>query len=96
MSRHRPSRTHVLLGLVIVLLATIPVIIPLVVTKSGPEAPVGVEWLHEIKLDGYRLLCRVERGKAKLLTRRQLVVVRVETHVGHGLWRLRLQRVLRS
>lgn len=42
MSRHRPSRTHVLLGLVIVLLATIPVIIPLVVTKSGPEAPVGV------------------------------------------------------
>jgi len=38
----RPSRTHVLLGLVIVLLATIPVIIPLVITKSGPEAPVGV------------------------------------------------------
>ena len=37
-----------------------------------PEAPLGAEWLHEIKLDGYRLLCRVERGKAKLLTRRQL------------------------
>jgi hypothetical protein len=32
----------VLLGLVIVLLATIPVVIPLVVTKSGPEGPVGV------------------------------------------------------
>jgi hypothetical protein len=32
----------VLLGLVIVLLATIPVVIPLLVTKSGPEAPVGV------------------------------------------------------
>ncbi len=42
MSRHRPSRTHVLLGLVIVLLATIPVIIPLLVTKSGPQSPVGV------------------------------------------------------
>jgi CARDB len=41
-SRHRPSRTHVLLGLVVVLLATIPVIIPLLVTKSGPEGPVGV------------------------------------------------------
>ena len=41
MSRHRPSRTHVLLGLVVVLLATIPVIIPLLVTKSGPEGPVG-------------------------------------------------------
>jgi hypothetical protein len=32
----------VLLGLVVVLLATIPVIIPLVVTKSGHEGPVGV------------------------------------------------------
>ena len=42
MSRHRPSRTHVLLGLVVVLLATIPVIIPLLVTKSGSEGPVGV------------------------------------------------------
>ena len=42
MSRHRPSRTHVLLGLVVVLLATIPVIIPLLVTKSGHEGPVGV------------------------------------------------------
>ena len=42
MSRHRPSRTHVLLALVVVLLATIPVIIPLVVTRSGSEEPVGV------------------------------------------------------
>lgn len=42
MSRHRPSRAHVLLGLVVVLLATIPVIIPLVVTRSGSEEPVGV------------------------------------------------------
>jgi hypothetical protein len=41
-SRRRPSRTHVLLGLVVVLLATIPVVIPLVVTKSGSEEPVGV------------------------------------------------------
>jgi hypothetical protein len=32
----------VLLGLLVVLLATIPVIIPLVVTKSGREQPVGV------------------------------------------------------
>jgi CARDB len=33
----------VLLGLVVVLLATIPVIIPLVVTKSGRDEPVGVQ-----------------------------------------------------
>ena len=39
MSRLRPTRTHLLLGLVVVLLATIPVIIPFVVTKSDGEQP---------------------------------------------------------
>lgn len=34
--------------------------------------PVGSEWLHEIKLDGYRLICRLDRQGARLLTRRQL------------------------
>jgi len=29
-------------------------------------------WVHEIKLDGYRLQLRVERGKARLLTRKGL------------------------
>jgi bifunctional non-homologous end joining protein LigD len=33
------------------------------------EPPTGETWLHEIKLDGYRLLARVERGRARLLTR---------------------------
>src|SRR5690606_22838592 len=34
-------------------------------------APVqGPEWLHEQKLDGYRLLCRIERGRVTLTTRR--------------------------
>lgn len=34
--------------------------------------PVGPEWLHEIKYDGYRMLCFLEHGKARLLTRRGL------------------------
>jgi bifunctional non-homologous end joining protein LigD len=34
------------------------------------EAPEGSEWLHEIKLDGYRMLCRLERHKAHLHTRK--------------------------
>jgi bifunctional non-homologous end joining protein LigD len=33
------------------------------------EPPVGSQWLHEIKLDGYRVVCEVARGKARLLTR---------------------------
>jgi len=33
------------------------------------SVPPGDEWLHEIKFDGYRILCRVEDGKARFLTR---------------------------
>lgn len=43
---------------------------PQLATLSA-EAPRGAGWLHEIKFDGYRLLCRVQNGKAKLITRRE-------------------------
>jgi bifunctional non-homologous end joining protein LigD len=33
-------------------------------------APDGNDWFHEIKLDGYRMQVRFDRGKVKLLTRR--------------------------
>src|SRR5262245_45786974 len=31
--------------------------------------PAGEEWLHEMKFDGYRILCRIEKGRAILLSR---------------------------
>ena len=31
--------------------------------------PQGDEWLHEIKFDGYRILCRIDNKRAKFLTR---------------------------
>ncbi|MFL6713987.1 MAG: DNA ligase D [Sulfurifustis sp.] len=31
--------------------------------------PSGAEWLHEIKHDGYRVVCRVERGHTRLYSR---------------------------
>jgi bifunctional non-homologous end joining protein LigD len=34
------------------------------------EPPTGDEWLHEIKFDGYRFGCRIDKGVVKLLTRR--------------------------
>lgn len=34
------------------------------------DSPPGDGYLHEIKLDGYRVLARIERGRARLLTRR--------------------------
>src|SRR5947207_7099069 len=36
------------------------------------KPPDGSEWLHEIKYDGYRLLARIEKGKARLITRNGL------------------------
>jgi bifunctional non-homologous end joining protein LigD len=35
-----------------------------------PDAPLGDNWAHEPKLDGYRLLARIEGGRATLRTRR--------------------------
>lgn len=35
------------------------------------EAPQGDEWLHELKFDGYRLLCHLHRGSVRLWTRNQ-------------------------
>ncbi len=32
--------------------------------------PAGEEWLHEIKLDGYRILSRIDEGEVRFLTRR--------------------------
>ena len=33
------------------------------------EAPGGEDWIHELKLDGYRILGRVDRGAVSLITR---------------------------
>ncbi|HUP94495.1 MAG TPA: DNA ligase D [Burkholderiales bacterium] len=33
------------------------------------EAPAGKDWFHEMKLDGYRMLCRVENGEAQMVSR---------------------------
>jgi bifunctional non-homologous end joining protein LigD len=35
-----------------------------------PTAPTGAEWLHEIKLDGYRMQAHVRAGRASIYTRR--------------------------
>jgi bifunctional non-homologous end joining protein LigD len=32
-------------------------------------SPEGEEWVHELKYDGYRILCRLKAGEARLLTR---------------------------
>ncbi len=34
------------------------------------EPPEGADWIHEVKLDGYRILARIDAGRATLWTRR--------------------------
>jgi bifunctional non-homologous end joining protein LigD len=41
---------------------------PQLATLSA-EVPEGDQWLHEIKFDGYRALCRIEKGKSAFYTR---------------------------
>jgi bifunctional non-homologous end joining protein LigD len=34
------------------------------------NAPDGPDWLHEIKLDGYRMHARLDAGRVQIITRR--------------------------
>ena len=38
-------------------------------TRLVTEAPIGDEWAHELKFDGYRMHARLDRGDVRLLTR---------------------------
>jgi bifunctional non-homologous end joining protein LigD len=50
--------------------APLPGVIDVELATLQAEVPQGRQWLHEIKLDGYRLICRIQRGKVSLITRR--------------------------
>lgn len=49
--------------------APMPDFVPPQLATLVKGAPSGKRWIHEIKLDGYRLQARIESGKVKLLTR---------------------------
>ena len=48
---------------------SLPDFVPPELATLVQTAPEGDAWLHEIKLDGYRVLARIERGRARLFTR---------------------------
>src|SRR5437588_45420 len=47
----------------------LPSLIPASLATLVKSVPTGDDWLHEIKYDGYRILCRIEKGKARLFSR---------------------------
>jgi ATP-dependent DNA ligase len=38
--------------------------------SPAPNSPAGDRWIHEIKLDGFRMLARRDAAGVRLLTRR--------------------------
>jgi bifunctional non-homologous end joining protein LigD len=40
----------------------------------GSSLPSGSDWLYEVKWDGYRALCFIERGKVRMVSRRAIAM----------------------
>jgi DNA ligase D-like protein (predicted ligase) len=47
----------------------LPRFIPPQLSQPVDKPPAGRQWLHEIKLDGYRMAARIDNGRVQLLTR---------------------------
>jgi ATP-dependent DNA ligase len=47
----------------------LPRFIPPQLSQPVEKPPSGPQWLHEIKVDGYRMAARIDNGHVKLLTR---------------------------
>src|SRR5258708_19713330 len=47
----------------------LPPFVPPQLSQAVEKPPSGPQWLHEIKLDGYRMAARIDNGRAQLLTR---------------------------
>jgi bifunctional non-homologous end joining protein LigD len=52
--------------------AKLPAMIEPQLATLVDHAPSGSDWAYEVKFDGYRLLARIEKGKARLFTRNGL------------------------
>jgi bifunctional non-homologous end joining protein LigD len=47
----------------------LPQFVPFQLSQSVEKPPSGPQWVHEIKLDGYRMAARIDNGRVQLLTR---------------------------
>ena len=49
--------------------AALPQFVTPQLSQPVEKPPSGPQWLHEIKLDGYRMAARIDNGRVRLLTR---------------------------
>jgi ATP-dependent DNA ligase len=47
----------------------LPQFVPPQLSLPAEKPPSGPQWVHEIKLDGYRMAARIDGGRVRLLTR---------------------------
>src|ERR1700727_2594334 len=52
--------------------APVPQFVPFQLSQPVEKPPAGPQWVHEIKLDGYRMAARIDNGRVQLLTRTSL------------------------
>ena len=46
-----------------------PAVVPFQLSLPVEKPPAGPQWVHEIKLDGYRMAARIDNGRVQLFTR---------------------------
>ena len=49
--------------------ASMPQFLPPQLATLAKDPPTGDQWLHELKFDGYRMLCHLNKGKARFWSR---------------------------
>ena len=49
--------------------APLPSFVPPQLSQPVETPPSGPQWVHEIKLDGFRMAARIDHGRVQLLTR---------------------------
>ncbi len=49
--------------------ARMPVMLSPTLATLVDSAPAGDDWIHEIKFDGYRMVCRIDHGEAHIYSR---------------------------
>ncbi len=62
--------------------------------STRESAPEGDEWLHEIKLDGYRIIARLHRGEVGLITRNRRDWTRRFPEIASALSRLPVENAV--
>ena len=58
------------------------------------KAPEGDQWVHEMKFDGYRMVCRIDRGKTEIFSRNHKSWTKALPHLAQSAAELPVQQAV--